>query len=158
MNDRYEHRVRALDILSQQHRQRQRRSDSNSHAQTYSGAKRSHIHDETMIAANNSNTKNSLPLVPLIGVVLVVNSLRLLESAAAIRLHHRQQQAVSSPSSSSHSSSSSHGVDRGMLDRMDSMEATEVLTDIQSITDPTRELMLPLDVEDEAAFYYNDKL
>ena len=28
----------------------------------------------------------------------------------------------------------------------------------RSITDPTRELVLPLDVEDAAAFYYNDNL
>mmetsp|Transcript_11946 Transcript_11946/g.20970 ORF Transcript_11946/g.20970 Transcript_11946/m.20970 type:complete len:109 (+) Transcript_11946:284-610(+) len=64
----------------------------------------SHSHDETRIAANNSNTKNVLLPLPPIGDVLTVNLLRLLEGAAAIRLHHLQQQPVSSPSSFSNSS------------------------------------------------------
>jgi len=104
MNDRYGCRVQAVVILSQQHRQRRWISNSNSHTQTYCGAKCSHSHDETRIAANNSNTKNVLLPLPPIGDVLTVNLLRLLEGAATIRLHHRQQQVVSSPSSFSDSS------------------------------------------------------
>ena len=43
-----------------------------------------------------------------------------------------------------------------MLDRVASMAATEVLTEVRSSVHP-RELLLPLDVEDAATFYYNEK-
>ena len=43
-----------------------------------------------------------------------------------------------------------------MLDRAASMAATEVMIEIRSGVHP-RELVLPLDVEDAAKFYYNDK-
>ena len=43
-----------------------------------------------------------------------------------------------------------------MLDRAASMAATEVMIEIRSGVHP-RELVLPLDVEGAATFYYNDK-
>ena len=43
-----------------------------------------------------------------------------------------------------------------MLDRVVSMAATEVLTEIRSSVHP-RELVLPADVEDAATFYYIGK-
>ena len=121
--------------------------------QSHPGAKRSHNrHDETWTA--NSTKKALLPL-PRIRDVLAVNLLRLLEGAAVIQLHHSQQQA---PSSSSHFSSLSQGVDRAyMLDRVESMAATEVLTEARSSVH-SGELVLPADVvEDEATFYCNEK-
>mmetsp|Transcript_11945 Transcript_11945/g.20968 ORF Transcript_11945/g.20968 Transcript_11945/m.20968 type:complete len:154 (+) Transcript_11945:284-745(+) len=114
----------------------------------------SHSHDETRIAANNSNTKNALLTLALIGDVLAVNLLRLLATFTRGCGCHS---AAPSPAAACFISFLLFQFEY-MLHRVNSMAATEVLTEIQSITDPTRELMLPLDVEDEAVFYYNDKL
>ena len=155
INDRHERRRNALGgILSQQR----------------AGAKRLHSsHDDEMATANEGSTKDHALPLPRIGDVLAVNLLRLLEGAAAIRLHHRQQRAVgaiSSSTSSSHrhrsSSSSQRRGDREyIVDKAASEAATEVLKEIRSSAATKEgggELLLPLHVEDAALFYYNEKM
>ena len=155
INDRHERRRNALGgIISQQR----------------AGAKRLHSsHDDEMDTANEGSTKDHALPLPRIGDVLAVNLLRLLEGAAAIRLHHRQQRAVgaiSSSTSSSHrhrsSSSSQRRGDREyIVDKAASEAATEVLKEIRSSTATKEgggELLLPLHVEDAALFYYNEKM
>jgi hypothetical protein len=87
-----------------------------------------------------------LPL-PRIGDVLAVNLLRLLEGAAALRLHHRQERALST----------SRGImdEEYMLNKASSMAATEILTEIRSSV--KHDLLIPLHVEDVAKFYCNEK-
>ncbi len=92
--------------------------------------------------------EEEVPL-PRIGDVLAVNMLRLLEGAAAIRIHHRQQRVPTSASSRPHHSDF-------MIDKMTQQTATEVLTEIRSSID--HEILLPLHVDDTATFYYMDKL
>lgn len=86
-----------------------------------------------------------LPL-PRIGDVLAVNLLRLLEGAAALRLHHRQECVMS------------RGImdEEYMLDKVSSMAATEILTEIRSSV--KHDLLIPLHVEDVAKFYSNEKM
>jgi hypothetical protein len=95
----------------------------------------------------NTNEED-LPL-PRIGDVLAVNMLRLLEGAAAIRIHHRQQRVSKSTSSRPHHRDY-------IIDKMTQQTATEVLFEIRSSMD--HELLLPLHVDDAANFYYMDKL
>jgi hypothetical protein len=78
--------------------------------------------------------------------------LRLLEGAAAIRIHHRQQRI---PSSSMMSSRHNHHRELTM-DKIVQQTATEVLNEIRTSMD--HELWLPLHVEDAATFYYTDKM
>ena len=86
-----------------------------------------------------------LPL-PRIGDVLAVNLLRLLEGAAALRLHHRQERVMS------------RGImdEEYMLDKVSSMAATEILTEIRSSV--KHDLLIPLHVEDVAKFYCDEKM
>lgn len=88
-----------------------------------------------------------LPL-PRIGDVLAVNLLRLLEGAAALRVHHRQERVMSS----------SRGImdEEFMLDKVSSMAATEILTEIRSSV--KHDLLIPLHVEDVAKFYCDEKM
>jgi len=143
INDRHERRLQSVDILSQRR---------------YSGAKRS----SQIIQESKEEEKKKIQLpLPRIGDVLAVNLLRLLEGAAAIRLHHRQQCHVSSsspPLSSSryHHRTSSRKDDEYMLEMVASMAATEVLTEIRSNMD--HELITPFLAEDSAIFYYNEKV
>ena len=53
-------------------------------------AKRVNSQDESNTIVDNSTNAKNLLLLPRIGDVVAVNSLRLLEGAAAIRLHHHQ--------------------------------------------------------------------
>ena len=146
INDRHERRLQSVDVLSQQR---------------YSGVKRS----SQIIHQNDSEDddiqkkkKAQLPL-PRIGDVLAVNLLRLLEGAAAIRLHHRQQCHVllpQPPPSRYHRPTVFRKDGEYMLEKVTSLAATEVLTEIRSNID--NELITPLHVEDAATFYYNDKM
>lgn len=144
INDRHERRLQSVDILSQRR---------------YSGAKRSNqIIQESK--EEEEKKKIQLPL-PRIGDVLAVNLLRLLEGAAAIRLHHRQQCHVSSssaPLSSSryHHRTSSRKDDEYILEKVASMAATEIMTEIRSNME--HDLLTPFLVEDSATFYYNEKI
>ena len=143
INDRHERRLQSVDILSKRR---------------YSGAKRS----SQIIQENQEGEKKKTQLpLPRIGDVLAVNLLRLLEGAAAIRLHHRQQCHVlssSPPLSSSryHHRSSSRKDDEYLLEKVASMAATEVLTEIRSNME--HEIITPLNVEDSAIFFYNEKV
>ncbi|KAL3800512.1 hypothetical protein ACHAW5_009022 [Stephanodiscus triporus] len=96
-----------------------------------------------------STNKIVLPL-PHIGDVLAVNLLRLLEGAAAIRLHHRQESVLSTCQASSRTD------ENYMVDNASSMAATEVLAEIRSTI--RHDLIIPLHVEDGAKFYYNKKI
>jgi len=143
INDRHERRLQSVDILSQRR---------------YSGAKRS----SQIIEDSKEEEKKKIQLpLPRIGDVLAVNLLRLLEGAAAIRLHHRQQCHVSSsspPLSSSryHHRTSSRKDDEYMLEKVASMAATEVLTEIRS--NMGHELITPFLVEDSASFFFGEKV
>jgi hypothetical protein len=97
----------------------------------------------------DSSEKEEHPL-PCIGDVLTVNLLRLLEGAAAIRIHHRQQRVPSS------TTSSRHHYRELMIDKVVRQTATEVLSEIRASMD--HELLLPLHVEDAASFYYTEKM
>ena len=154
INDRHERRCQSVDILSQRR---------------YSGVKRGSqiiqksVEDEEM----GTQQKKQLPL-PRIGDVLAVNLLRLLEGAAAIRLHHRQQRhAAASSYPSPHSASRRHTYHRPprsstrnndsyMLQKVASMAATEVLSEIRSNVND--ELIVPFMNEDAATFYFNEKM
>ncbi len=82
---------------------------------------------------------------PSDGDVLAVNLLRLLEGAAAIRLHHRQQLSCQS----------NRRDDISMFRaNVTSKTATEILTEIRSSTD--YDLAIPLHIDDAATFYYNE--
>ena len=166
IHERHERRRRSVDhVLS-----RRQWSSSNirfGNTSTPQSGIRKRVHDqreENYRVDKSSTTKNTLPL-PRIGDVLTVNLLRLLEGAAAIRLHHRQQQqraVLPSPSTSRYApfvSSYSHANKRDreyMLERVTSIAATEVLTEIRQIF-TNSEMILPLQVEDAATFYYNEK-
>lgn len=93
-------------------------------------------------------SKEEHPL-PSIGDVLAVNMLRLLEGAAAIRIHHRQRRVPSSTPSRYHRREL-------IIDTVVQETATEVLNEIRSSID--HELILPLHVEDAARFCYLDTL
>ena len=154
VNDRHERRCQSVDILSQLR---------------YSGVKRGSqiIQQSAEGEETGTQQKKQLPL-PRIGDVLAVNLLRLLEGAAAIRLHHRQRRhAASYPSphlASSHrhtysyhrSSSSTRNDDSYMLEKVASMAATEVLSEIRSNVND--ELIVPIMKEDAATFYFNEKM
>ena len=147
INDRHERRLQSVDVLSQQR---------------YSGVKRSsqiiHQNDSEDNDIQKKKKKAQLPL-PRIGDVLAVNLLRLLEGAAAIRLHHRQQCHVLLPQphpSRYHRPTAFRKDGEYMLEKVTSLAATEVLTEIRSNVD--NELITPLHVEDAATFYYNDKM
>jgi len=88
--------------------------------------------------------------LPRIGDVLAVNLLRLLEGAAAIRLHHRQDRVLSSCHASCRTD------EDYLFDNASSMAATEVLTEIRSTIE--HDLLIPLQVEDGANFFYNEKI
>lgn len=93
-------------------------------------------------------SKEEYPL-PSIGDVLAVNMLRLLEGAAAIRIHHRQRRVPSSRPSRYHRREL-------IIDSVVQETATDVLNEIRSSID--HELLLPLHVEDAARFCYLDTL
>ena len=142
-NDRHERRLQSVNILSQRR---------------YSGAKRS---SQIIPESKEGEEKRTQLPLPRIGDVLAVNLLRLLEGAAAIRLHHRQQCHVSSsspPLSSSryHHRTSSRKDDEYMLEKIASMAATEVLTEIRSNME--HDLLTPFLVEDSATFFVSEKV
>ena len=131
--------------------------------QRYSGVKRSsqiiRQSDSEDDADIQKKKKAQLPL-PRIGDVLAVNLLRLLEGSAAIRLHHRQQCHVvlpQPPPSRYHRPTAFRKDGEYMLEKVTSLAATEVLTEIRSNID-NNELITPLHVEDAATFYYNEKM
>ena len=97
----------------------------------------------------DSSKKEEEHPLPCIGDVLAVNLLRLLEGAAAIRIHHRQQRVPSS------TTSSRHHYRELMIDKVVRQTATEVLSEIRATMD--HELLLPLHVVDAASFYYTEK-
>jgi len=169
IQDRHEHRHQAIHAVTQQQQQqrlcrlRTTRTTNVHNAQSHSGVKRSHHlgnfhHGQHKNAGSRTTENDSLktlqPPLPQIGDTLAVNLLRLLEGAAAIRLHHRQHQEQRLLPS--------HGSNREyMLERVASMAAAQVLAEIRfSIASPatSNEMILPLHVEDAAMFYYNEKM
>ena len=96
----------------------------------------------------SGTNKIVLPL-PRIGDVLAVNLLRLLEGAAAIRLHHRQERVLSFCRASCSTD------EDYLFDNASAMAATEVLTEIRSTI--KHDLLIPLNVEDGAKHFYNEK-
>ena len=85
--------------------------------------------------------------------MLAVNFLRLLEGAAAIRIHHRQQKEAAFASRTTPFQHHSHFTSTAAA----AVVATQVLTEIRSsLLSKNQDLGLPLNVEDAAAFYYND--
>jgi len=101
------------------------------------------IGNKLQMSSDESLSSTPYPL-PSYGDVLAVNLLRLLEGAAAIRLHHRQVSCLSSRHN-----------DIGMLTaNVTSKTATEILNEIRSSTDS--DLTVPLHIDDAATFYYNE--
>jgi hypothetical protein len=99
---------------------------------------------------NASTNEIVLPL-PQFGDVLAVNLLRLLEGAAAMRIHHRREYALSSSRRASRRADKEY-----LLENASSSAATDVLTEIRSTVE--HGLLIPLRVEDGAKFYFNEKI
>jgi hypothetical protein len=121
---RHERRDRAIDFI----------------AQGFATGSKRMRHPETEPALEKST---SLPL-PDVGDVLAVNLIRLLECAAAIRLHHRQQRI-----------SPDHMEDRDfVVAKIESVAAAEILTEIRSTA--AMDLTMPLHMNDVATVYYHE--
>ena len=131
MNERRRHVAEAMS---------QRWGSKRKHDVQCSGTKHNGCHNDKSCL----EVSNSIQPLPRGTDVMAVNLLRLLEGAAAIRLHHRQQRI----------SLGQEGDRDLIMEKVASMAATEILTEIRSTTDS--ELIIPLHVDDVAAFYYNE--